>query len=91
MRKWLNDDFYNQAFSDYDKEFINNSYTRYGILNNNYLISTDKVCVLSYSDLEKYLGENAFYKNDNYKWRTTATDYSKYYLYNGIKSYKNKR
>ena len=83
LKKWLNDDFYNQAFSDYDKELISDSYTRYGIFNDNYLISTDKVCILSYNDLKKYLGDNSFYKKDNYKWRTSATDYSKYYLYNG--------
>lgn len=60
IRKWLNGDFFNEAFNDDEKEFIVES----EILNNNLLVedvkekTLDKVFLLSVEEIIKYFNTN---------------------------------
>ena len=63
IRKWLNGDFYNKAFTDQEKKYINLS-------NLSDLGTTDNVFLLSKEEAEKY------FANDNVR-RCKATDYAK--------------
>ena len=61
LRKWLNDDFYNTAFTDEEKAkivttFVDNSVESTGYENNRYICESteDKIFVLSVKEAEKY-------------------------------------
>ncbi|MBR4313874.1 MAG: hypothetical protein IKP66_03085 [Lachnospiraceae bacterium] len=65
LRKWLNEDFFNEAFSDYEKLFVSDSYVKngnvFGINNNDSPFdmgpdTSDKVYILSKDEIRKYLG-----------------------------------
>ena len=62
IRKWLNGDFYNKAFTDQEKKFINLS-------NLSDVGTTDNVFLLSYDEAKKYFA-------DNDARRCKATDYA---------------
>lgn len=87
IRRWLNEDFYNKCFSEYDKQYIvkvnnSNNYSRDFFAQESVLMevpsTVDNVSLLSIYEIEEYFGIDT---NNN---RTKATDYSKYYLYNDI-------
>lgn len=76
IRKWLNEDFYNLAFNNKEKEIIklmeiDNMNT--DIINDNYKCNntSDKVTLLSYNDARV-----KYYNNDNDR-RASASDYAK--------------
>ncbi len=63
LRTWLNNDFYNAAFSEYEKDFVGNT-TVYGDTNSKYgttggATTTDKVFILSLSEIETYFPTDA--------------------------------
>ena len=62
IRKWLNGDFYNTAFSDSEKKYINSSYL-------SDVGTSDNVFLLSKEEAEKY------FANDDLR-RCKATDYA---------------
>ena len=66
IRKWLNDDFYNKAFSDEEKEIILDSEILTGAGNK----TEDKVFLLSIDEA------NAYFKDDNSRM-CASTDYAK--------------
>ena len=68
LRSWLNNEFYNTAFSDNEKTSIpsvtlaNKDNPRYGTAGGNYTI--DKVFCLSLEEMEKYFGDYNWYNNE---------------------------
>lgn len=65
LRKWLNNDFFNEAFSDDEKVFVVDSFVKngdaFGINNNDTPFdmgpdTSDKVYILSKDEIRKYLG-----------------------------------
>lgn len=88
LRKWLNSDFYNNAFNDSEKQKIintlveNKTNEKYGTSGGNN--TNDNVFCLSVDDVKKYL--NVTYTDvDNKKAATKGTDYAKQITKNGKK------
>lgn len=82
LRKWLNNDFFNEAFSDEDKEriqpmaLLNNANEKYNVSNTNTTI--DKVFILSIDDIVKYFGEGAKTENGYEFDQNVATSGTEY-------------
>lgn len=54
IRKWLNEDFYNAAFNDEEKQLISDYVTKEGDVSSSIPEVTDKVFLLSYSEVKEY-------------------------------------
>lgn len=80
LRKWLNESFYNKAFSEDEKKYIesttvvNTGNDEFGTSGGN--DTTDKVFLLSTSEVEKYFASDNMH-SDNEKLSTVGTDYAK--------------
>lgn len=53
IRKWLNEDFYNAAFNDSEKELISDYVTKEGDVSSSIPSLTDKVFLLSYAEVKE--------------------------------------
>lgn len=58
IRNWLNNDFYNAAFNDSEKELISDYVTKEGDVSSSIPSVTDKVFLLSYSEVKEYFEAN---------------------------------
>ena len=74
LRKWLNDDFYNYAFNDSEKEKI--IMTEIITKNNGNEKTKDKIFLLDTYDIDKYFRQFNL-SSDNPKLATRATEYAK--------------
>ena len=82
LRKWLNNDFYNNAFTDKEKDLIittevdNNHNILTGDSGNN---TNDKVYLLNFAEIEKYFGHFKLeHKNDvNEILKCNSTEFAK--------------
>lgn len=93
LRKWLNNEFYNFAFSDIEKEQIvaNDILTKdnfdYGTIGGNNTI--DNVFILSFDEIRKYFGMGKKWDNGGYQLNhnlgTLGTNYAKNIDNNGKK------
>lgn len=81
LRKWLNEDFYNEAFSDEEKIFVADNLVKngntFGINNNDSPFdmgpdTNDKVYILSKDEIRKYLGYEVEGSSDNYTVKASA-------------------
>ena len=91
LRKWLNDEFYDQTFSDEEKKFIIDSEVKNTpvIGNNNSAEpvdmgpdTVDKVYILSKSEIRKYFGFEENGKSENYQ--ALPSNFAKSKLYEDI-------
>lgn len=78
IRKWLNEVFYNESFSEEEKEFVLNSDVRndsvFGINNSQESVyagadTVDKVYILSDDELREYFGFEQDRRSENYQAR----------------------
>lgn len=87
LRTWLNEEFFNESFSEEEKKFIlNNTVKNSGIFGINNGIESDnvgpdtddKVYILSKDEIRKYFGFESQGKSENYKVR--MSEYAKSFL-----------
>lgn len=81
IRKWLNEDFYNEAFSDEEKLFVIDNFVKngnaFGINNNDSPFdmgpdTSDKVYILSKDEVRKYLGFEVDGSSEKYTAKPSA-------------------
>ena len=82
LRKWLNDDFYNSAFTDKEKDLIVTTEVdnNHNILTGDSVNDTsDKVYILNFAEIEKYFGRFKLeHKNDvNKILECNSTEFAK--------------
>ncbi|MBQ7597707.1 MAG: hypothetical protein IJU56_03910 [Clostridia bacterium] len=80
VREWLNHDFYETAFNSVQKENISVTFLDNNSQNstNNYTSTTDKIFLVSFSDIlsTSFGFSSSFMTNDSYR-RAQGTDYAK--------------